>query len=423
MTATEPKLALRLSLLLTLYIAQGVPTGVYSHALSPLLRSYGVPLPWLGMLALLAVPWATKFLWAPLVDKHYFPRIGQRRTWILPMQLAGMLVLLAVALFDPESLRGTWGFALFFLLMFLINLIAATQDIATDGLAVRLLAFHERGYGNSLQVAGYRLGVIVGGGLLLWAIEDLGWVLSFVGLAGLMVLLTIPVWRLREPAPLAQVSAPVTGYWDTFHSFFRRPGLRGWLVVLLTFKLADSLGSAMVKPMLVDMGYSLKAIGLMVTIVGSIATFVGAGIGGWLTVRWGRVRALFVFGTAQILTLGLYALIPYASVLGLKVTPTLIYVVNGAEHLASGLSMAAMLTVIMDCCRADHAGSDFTLQVSIMSLAGGLFFLLSGWSAEWLGYGPHFLLALGLGLITLWPLWRYPQRMRHFLDPVGGASG
>lgn len=423
MTATEPKLALRLSLLLTLYIAQGVPTGVYSHALLPLLRSYHVPLGWLSLVGILAVPWAIKFLWAPLVDKHYFSHLGQRRTWILPMQLAGVLVLLAVALFDPESLRGGGGFVLFFLLMFLINLVAATQDIATDGLAVRLLAFHERGYGNSLQVAGYRLGVIVGGGLLLWAIEGLGWVTSFVGLAVLLVLLTIPVLCLREPAPLTNISMPVASYVDTFSSFFARPGLWGWLVVLLTFKIADSFGSVMVKPMLVDMGYSLKAIGLMVVIVGSIATVIGALLGGWLTVRWGRVRALFVFGTAQIVTIGLYALIPYAPELGFQATPTLVYTLNAAEHLASGLSMAAMLTVIMDCCRVDHAGSDFTLQVSIMSLAGGLFFLLSGWSAEWLGYGPHFLLALGLGLITLWPLWRYPQRMRHFLDPVGGASG
>jgi hypothetical protein len=49
----------------------------------------------------------------------------------------------------------------------LINLLAATQDVATDGLAVDLLTSAERGWGNGVQVAAYRVGMILGGGLML----------------------------------------------------------------------------------------------------------------------------------------------------------------------------------------------------------------------------------------------------------------
>jgi len=44
----------------------------------------------------------------------------------------------------------------------------AAQDIATDGLAVRILETRERGLANGTKVGAYRIGTILGGGLLLW---------------------------------------------------------------------------------------------------------------------------------------------------------------------------------------------------------------------------------------------------------------
>ena len=63
----------------------------------------------------------------------------------------------------------------------LLNLIAATQDIATDGLAVALLAPAERGLANGVQVAGYRVGMIIGGGALLGVYDASGWTRTFAG--------------------------------------------------------------------------------------------------------------------------------------------------------------------------------------------------------------------------------------------------
>ena len=57
----------------------------------------------------------------------------------------------------------------------LVNLVAATQDIATDGLTVRILPERWRGLGNSLQVGGYKVGMIVSGAGLLLVIDALGW--------------------------------------------------------------------------------------------------------------------------------------------------------------------------------------------------------------------------------------------------------
>ncbi|MFP5430896.1 MAG: MFS transporter [Gammaproteobacteria bacterium] len=409
MTASA-SLHARLGLLLTLYVCQGLPTGVFTQALPAILRRYDVPLTVIGMSGLLAMPWALKFLWAPLVESHFLARWGQRRSWILPMQLLGVATLLLIAFFDPYRLATAEGVALFFILMFMVNLFAATQDIATDGLAVRTLDFHERGLGNGVQVAGYRLGLIIGGGLLLYLIGAWDWRLSFIVLAALLLLLTVPVWRFREPAP-ASPQGPARSYVGIFTSFFARPGLKGWLVVLVTYKAGESLGSAMVKPMLVDMGLDLKQIGLMVSMAGSIAALAGALLGGWLTTVIGRYHAIIGFGALQGLGVAAYAWLSWHHEAGESVSMTAIYSINALEHFASGMAMAALLTAVMDLSRPDHAGADFTVQVSILAIFGGSFYLGAGFVAEALGYTGYYLISGAIALVLLWPAAVYCRRL------------
>ena len=108
-----------------------------------------------------------------------------------------MLTTAGIALIQPgEHLPLVLG-------AFLIaNLLAATQDIATDGLAVSLLSESERGLGNGVQVAGYRVGMIIGGGVLLILFDHLGWSGVFGSMAALLLLATVPIARHTEaPSP------------------------------------------------------------------------------------------------------------------------------------------------------------------------------------------------------------------------------
>lgn len=418
----NPSLSARLGILLTLYIAQGLPTGVFTQALPAILRTYDVSLAVIGFSGLLAMPWALKWLWAPYVDAHFNQRIGQRRSWILPMQLAGVICLVCIAFFDPYSLASTPGIYQFFVLMFLVNLFAATQDIATDGLAVRFLSYSERGIANGVQVAGYRFGLIIGGGLLLYLVGVWDWQLSFLSLAVLLVLITIPIFLLKEPAPITEPKHLLMPTWRIYKSFFARPGLKGWFVVLVTYKIGESLGTAMVKPMLVDMGYDLKQIGLMVSTIGSFATLIGALLGGWLTAKWGRYGCIIGFGAFQGIGVAAYAWISWQHGLGNAVVEYTVYAINGLEHLASGMAMAALLTAVMDLSRPEHAGADFTVQVSILASFGGSFYLLAGVLAETVGYTSYFLISSGLALILLWPAAVYCKRLPQLNSQFASGS-
>ena len=418
-----------LGLLLSLYLAQGLPAGFITQALPAILRQYDVSLTLIGLVGFLLLPWALKFLWAPLVDAYYLPKVGQSRSWILPTQLGAALLVCVVALFDPTQFSDPAVLLPFFAVLFCLNLLGATQDVATDGLAVRILSRGQRQWGNAIQVIGYRLGLIIGGGGLLLVLGTWGWQPVFLLMAALIVLNTIPIWRFREPVwPHTNIAAvpqstelatQKTAWWPRFQVqfgyFWHSTEMRAWLAVLLVFKIADGLSSSMVKPMMVDMGYRLEQIGLLASIIGSVASLLGAAIGALLMQRLGRVVALISFNALQALCTGLYAVASWRFSVTAEANIFLVFGANAIEHLAGAMALVALLTLAMDYARPERAGSDFTFQVCMVTLIGGTGHVLSGAIAEQIGYTGHFIMSALVGVLLLWPLllWGKVYQAKH----------
>ena len=154
MADTPARFSRRLMLLLgVLYFAQGLPFGLLTKSLPAIVRDAGMPTAYIGLLALPAIPWALKFLWSPWVDRWGSGRANHRKRWIISAQVAAILLLVLIGLLPPDWLfvEGVW---LLLASLFLLNLCFATHDIASDGLAVRLLPAPLRGLGNSLQAGG-----------------------------------------------------------------------------------------------------------------------------------------------------------------------------------------------------------------------------------------------------------------------------
>ena len=240
-----------LGLLGALYFSQGLPFGFFTQGLPVLLRQRGFSLTEIGFSSLLAAPWALKWLWAPLVDRWYWPALGRRRSWIVPLQLATAAILVVLAL-----LGGVASMQLLIGAVLMLNLLAATQDVATDGLAVELLPQSERGIANGLQVAGYRLGMIVGGGALLIWHDRLGSFGTFLIMGLLTALATLPVLFSRErEAPTAPNEGLRVRHW------LRRPGAWRLLALLVAYKAGDAFATGMLRPFLVDRGLTLADVG------------------------------------------------------------------------------------------------------------------------------------------------------------------
>jgi MFS family permease len=164
---------------------------------------------------------------------------------------------------------------------------------------------------------------------------------------------------------------------------------------VLTFKLGDSLGSPMIKPMLVDQGWSTGALGQL-TLISSLAGIGGAMLGGLLYARIGVLRALILFGILQ--AIGIAAL---AVLVGQGANTGLVYAVTLFEQVADGMSTVALFAAMMRMCRPEHEGADFTLQASAQLLLSGFVGASSGVLAKALGYEGLFVVAGGVGMLVL----------------------
>lgn len=397
-----------LPLLACLYAAQGLPFGFFTLALPVLMREAGWSLTALGFLQFLAAPWALKFLWAPVVDHH-----GQRRTWLLTMQLASCALAVAMAMLGFHE-----GSIALFVAVFVFNLLAATQDVATDGLAVRLLNAGERGLANGIQVGAYRFGMILGGGLLLWVLARTSWTVAFVGMAALLALLTWPVWRMAEPpAAVAAPDAPPPASmrpallsdgparpalaWLWLHRALR-PGVLPLAGLIFCFRFGDQMAAGLITPFLLDQGLSKADLALLKGTVGSGTSLVGAALGGALLLRVGRRTALLGSGLLQAAVYGLYV----AAALGAGGVP-LLWWATMAEGVVGTVVTVALFSLMMDAADPAHPGTDYTLLGSVgVSLAavGGV---AGGLVGDLAGYAPAFAAGAAVSVLGLLALVRW----------------
>ena len=154
----------RLAAVTFLGFASGLPLALTGQAMQAWLSLEGLDLATIGFLSLVGLPYTFKFLWAPLMDRFELPWLGRRRGWLVLTQLALAGALLWMA--DTSPVASTKAFAL---LAVLVAFVAASQDVVIDAYRTDLLAARERGLGSSLSVLGYRLAMVLSGGIaLIW---------------------------------------------------------------------------------------------------------------------------------------------------------------------------------------------------------------------------------------------------------------
>ena len=156
--------------MLLLGFASGLPLALTGQAMQAWLSMEGMDVATIGFLSLVGLPYTFKFLWAPLMDRFDLPWLGRRRGWLVLTQLALAATLLLLAGTSPTG--ATRAFAL---LAVAVAFMSASQDVVIDAYRTDLLPARERGLGSSLNVMGYRLAMILSGGIaLIWTDPNQG---------------------------------------------------------------------------------------------------------------------------------------------------------------------------------------------------------------------------------------------------------
>jgi predicted MFS family arabinose efflux permease len=340
--------------LLGLYIAQSIPMSFFSTILPVVARQENYSLETIGLLQLVKLPWILKFLWAPLVDRSC-RGAGDYKRWITGSELFYAAALLLASFLDLQA-----NFHAVILLVLVALVASATQDIATDALAILTLHARQRGPGNAVQAAGGFVGTLVGSGVLLLAYNRVGWHPLLAALAVLVLVALVPLRRFRCP-PVAARPAVVDR--AGILSFFTRPGA-GWQVAFLLLFTSGIAGTlVMLKPYLVDLGYSTARVGFMSGIAGTATAVAAAVAAGLLVKRHGTRRCLRWFPVAIVVT-PLYFLWMDDGHTTLPLVQAGICLLWATHGAASVL----VFTIAMDNARPGSEGTDFTLQTVLAQL-------------------------------------------------------
>ncbi|HXZ50449.1 MAG TPA: MFS transporter [Burkholderiales bacterium] len=375
----------RIFLLLLLGFSSGLPLALTGATLQAWLTVSGVDLTTIGMFALVGQPYTYKFLWAPLMDRFTIPLLGRRRGWLVVTQLGLLATIAWMGTLAPE--RAPWllaGLAL------VVAFLSASQDIVFDAYRTDVLGAQERGAGAAVSVLGYRIGMLVSGGLaLILADEWLGWRGTYWLMAALMLVGVAATWSAQEPsAPPRAPHSLEQAVREPLAEYFGRDGAWILLALIVLYKLGDAFAGSLSTAFLIrGPGFSLTEVGVVNKWLGVVATIAGALAGGALMARLRLYRSLVLFGVLQAVTNLGYMLLALAGK-----SYVLMIAAVAAENLCGGMGTAAFVALLMAMCERRHSATQYALLSALAALGRVYVGPAAGAMAQSLGW-PEFFFA------------------------------
>lgn len=374
-----------------LYIAQSIPSSFFATALQVMMREAHYSLATIGLLQLVKLPWVVKFLWSPMVDRHCLTGRDFVRFIVFSELVYAAFILLAGHINVADNIYLV-------LLMVTLSLVAsATQDIATDALAILMHGGKDKSMVNSMQSMGSFGGALIGSGVLLLVLNHYGRHVVTPCLGVFVLLMLIPMVSQRKHLDVVKKDEQQRAKLTDFALFFAQPGIWRQIGFLLLY-YASIIGIlSMMRPWLVDLGYTMKQIGVMSGIVGTSVAFCASFGTGFLMRRIGIYRSRLLFAVFILATTCYFLWLSWI------VQPSTAMLYVGIVLLWSSYGMATIVvyTSAMECVRTGREGTDFTVQTVLTHFSGIIMASLSGSVAQHMGYHGLFATEVLIALVSL----------------------
>lgn len=372
--------------------ASGLPLYILFQLVPAWLRTEGVGLKEIGFFSLIQLPYAWKFVWAPLMDRYSLLPMGRRRSWMLITQVLLLVFVASLGFFSPTNQLATIA-----ALSVAVAVFSATQDVTLDAYRRELLPDEELGLGNSIHVQAYRISGLVPGALSLILADIMPWQSVFMITSAFMLLGVGMTLVIKEAVVAPKVPS---SFRDSlilpFRDFSQRLGGSGALLVLaflFFYKLGDNMAVALATPFYIDLGFSLTEIGLIAKNAALWPSIVGGLFGGILMIKTGINRALWLFGFVQIITIFGFAVLAEVGN-----SAWVLALVIAMEYLGVGLGTAAITAFMARATNPVYAATQLALLTALATVPRTFSSALSGVLVESMGWTTFYLMCAALAL-------------------------
>lgn len=377
----------RYAVLLLLGFASGLPLALTGGTLQAWMTEAGVDIKTIGFFSLVGQAYVFKFLWSPFMDRYTPPFLGRRRGWLLITQVLLIASIASLGFFNPQN--HLWLIAA---LAVFVAFFSASQDIVFDAYKTDLLPPEERGTGSAISVLGYRLAMLVSGGIAMVLAHDyLGWQVTYWLMAAFMLVGLFAT--LKAPEPEEVIVAPKTlekAVVLPLQDFFNRNNAWLILMLLILYKLGDAFAASLTTPFLMrGVGFDAGQVGMVNKTLGLVATIIGALFGGFLMQRLKLFKSLLFFGLLQAVSNFGYWI--------LAVTDKNIFSMGTAvflENLCGGMGTAAFVALLMTLCNKSFSATQFALLSALSAIGRVYVGPLAGWFVELQGWATFYLFSV-----------------------------
>lgn len=373
-------------------------------------------------LSIVILPWVFKMLTGPLMDRYQYPAMGLRRPWVLGAQLGMALSLCLLTYVDDPINQMT----LLTAIAVFVNVFAATQDVAVDGMAIDLVPESEQGRINafmscgkavgwsaSAALSGAMLGTVgLGTTALLGAAVSFLVFLIFLGVREREGERFLPWTSGKSVAPQQSDHSLVSVIRSLQEVLWTRSSIVIFLV-LFFYGLISGYGDALMPIAAIQLfQFTPEQWSGLVASMGLIGAFLALGIGPIID-RFGVKRI-------SILSLGLVGV--HATILALTeflwVNELYVQMMLSLWVLLDPVLMVCMIAIAMSICTRGISATQFAVYMSVANLGGSSGSKLYAVVSEQVDFVQSYLLLAGLLVFTLCILvmFRKPQDRSDWLE-------
>ncbi len=378
----------------TTYICEGVPSAMAVTISTLIYKDLNVPNETIAFwTSWIAVPWAIKPLWSPVVDLY-----GTKRNWLRWTQVALGIAFAMLML----QITQTNFFYPSLLLWFGIVFISATHDIACDGTYLLGLNPSQQAWFSGIRSTFFRGGLLVGTAAMPYLVGKLqaakysngeSWSLAIASIACLFFFLSF--WHSHVlPTPIGdRPSSPTkkessTPFLEIFLSFFKQKKIVIILAFLLLYRLGESQLVKIAALFLKDpttvggIGLTNDQFGISYGTFGICGLLAGGLLSGILVSRDGFKKWILWMTIAINVPDLLYVYMAYYQPNDYFLITSFICI----EQIGYGFGFTGYMIFMMSCAKGEYKAAHYAIATGFMTLGMLLPGMMSGYIQKFLGY-------------------------------------
>jgi len=269
-------------LLVILYLLQGIPVGL-SFGSIPFLLKAKMSYSEIAIFSLSSWPYSLKLLWSPIVDAIYWPELGRRKSWIVPIQTLTGILFLALG-WHIDAIMAEDNINIYFITtLFLVTIFfCATQDIAVDGWALTLLSKDSLSYASTAQTIGLNTGYFLSFTVFLAlnsaefsnkylrsadtasdsGVMPLGTYMIFWSLMYILITAWLLIVKTERPSTTDEDLLGIKGVYSTIWKICKLPHMKSFVAILLVAKIGFICNEGVTALKLLEKGLSKEDLAL-----------------------------------------------------------------------------------------------------------------------------------------------------------------